>query len=673
MASTRGETLAAARHTRGRARYRKEQTRAELFRELEALPELIYWRQGRSLPYGEGASFWALGEMVKGTQASWRATPPTRPPRSSTRAVAETVTDSDDAEWVVSHLRPLVGLETDAEWVEHRRTEAFAAWRRLFEAMSERRPLVLVFEDLHWADDALLDFIDYLVDWARGVPLLAVCTTRPELLTRRPGWGGGKANATTISLSALCREETAQLRPALLEHPVLAAGTQQELLAAPAGNPLYAEQYARMLAEHRAIAELPLPESVQGIIAARLDALPSPGEGAAAERLRRRQGLLDRCTAAIAGSYRVETNSSTHSSERSSSVASAAPPLPARASISSSTCLCETSPTRRSLEHSERKSIVSRPSGSPPFRLDRAEDRAEMLAHHYREALRLAEASGADAEPLREPARRAFTQAAERAYGLSAYVAAIELGREALALTPEDAAERAPLQLLIGYATWPVSRDDPGLIESARDGFLAQGDLARAAEASALLSRVLFNRGDADASRRAGAEAVDLARKAPRSSSTGQALAQEARGLSLVDRKSEAALSLAREALAIAEDVGDVALASHVWNTIGVTRVDLGDPDGIADLEHSVKIAEEAGRSLRGQFRAEQPREFPDHPGQALRRAGHPHAHGDLPEATRTYGRSYVERRRTRGASRHGRRPRWRLRVGGAIFFAPRG
>ncbi len=133
------------------------------------------------------------------------------------------------------------------------------------------------------------------------------------------------------------------------------------------------------------------------------------------------------------------------------------------------------------------------------------------------------------------------------------------------------------------------------MIESARDGFLAQGDLARAAEASALLSRVLFNRGDADASRRAGAEAVDLARKAPLSSSTGQALAQEARGLSLVDRKSEAALSLAREALAIAEDVGDVALASHVWNTIGVTRVDLGDPDGIADLEHSVKIAEEGG------------------------------------------------------------------------------
>ena len=77
------------------------------------------------------------------------------------------------------------------------RDEAFAAWRRYFEELAEERPLVLVFEDLHWADDHLLDFVDHLVDWATGVPLLVVCTARPELLTRRPDWGGGKPNALT--------------------------------------------------------------------------------------------------------------------------------------------------------------------------------------------------------------------------------------------------------------------------------------------------------------------------------------------------------------------------------------------------------------------------------------------------------------------------------------------
>src|SRR4029078_2189295 len=134
---------------------------------------------------------------------------------------------------------------------------------------------------------------------------------------------------------------------------------------------------------------------------------------------------------------------------------------------------------------------------------DRAEDHAEMLANHYREALSLGEAAGIDTSALREPARRAFAQAAERAYGLNAYLAAIQLGNEALALTPDDAPARAPLQLLVAYATWPIGRHDPALLESARDGFLAQGDEGRAAEAAGVLSRVLFHRRQNAASTRA--------------------------------------------------------------------------------------------------------------------------------------------------------------------------
>jgi predicted ATPase len=137
------------------------------------------------------------------------------------------------------------------------RDEAFAAWRRFFEELAEERPLVLVFEDLHWADDHLLEFVGHLVDWTSGVPLLVVCTARPELLTRRPDWGGGKPNALTLSLSSLSDEDIARLLAELLGS-VLPAETQVELLSRAGGNPLYAEEFARMLRDRgRVVGELP--------------------------------------------------------------------------------------------------------------------------------------------------------------------------------------------------------------------------------------------------------------------------------------------------------------------------------------------------------------------------------------------------------------------------------
>ena len=110
-------------------------------------------------------------------------------------AVAGVIVDGQDRDWVVRHLRPLVGIETAISGAEGARVEAFAAWRRFVEALAEDGPTVLVFEDIHWADDALLDFIDLIADRAGAVPLLIVCTARPELFERREHWGGGKTNA----------------------------------------------------------------------------------------------------------------------------------------------------------------------------------------------------------------------------------------------------------------------------------------------------------------------------------------------------------------------------------------------------------------------------------------------------------------------------------------------
>ncbi|TMK25336.1 MAG: hypothetical protein E6G64_16210, partial [Actinobacteria bacterium] len=141
-------------------------------------------------------------------------------------------------------MRPLAGVAIDSESaVDPRDTEAFAAWRRFFEALADRRPAVIVFEDLHWADDALLDFVDSLVERVTDVPLLIVATTRPELLDRRPTWGGGKANATTLSLAPLSADETLQLVRALADRQLLPAAAEQTLVDHAAGNALYAEQY----------------------------------------------------------------------------------------------------------------------------------------------------------------------------------------------------------------------------------------------------------------------------------------------------------------------------------------------------------------------------------------------------------------------------------------------
>src|SRR5919197_2823511 len=122
--------------------------------------ELIYWRQGRSLPYGEGVSYWALAEIVKAHAGILETDSAKQAEAKLTRAVEALI--EEDVEWVRSHLLPLVGQGTDAASAS--RDEAFAAWRRFFEALAEQGPLVLVFEDIQWADDGLLDFIEHLAD-----------------------------------------------------------------------------------------------------------------------------------------------------------------------------------------------------------------------------------------------------------------------------------------------------------------------------------------------------------------------------------------------------------------------------------------------------------------------------------------------------------------------------
>ena len=185
-----------------------------------------------------------------------------------------------EVDWLEATLAPLVGASGTVTSSE--REESFTAWRRFVEGIAAQRPLVLVFEDLHWADEALLAFIEHLVDWSTGVPLLVLCTARPELYERHAGWGGGKRNSNTVSLSPLAADDTARLLAALLHKAVLPADTQKRLLEQAGGNPLYAEEFVRMLTDQGVIGDggelvdrdIRVPDTVQALIAARLDTLP---------------------------------------------------------------------------------------------------------------------------------------------------------------------------------------------------------------------------------------------------------------------------------------------------------------------------------------------------------------------------------------------------------------
>src|SRR5207244_5479998 len=165
------------------------------------------------------------------------------------------------------------------------REDTFRAVRRLLETLAAARPLVVVFDDIHWAEPTFLDLIDHIADWSREAPLLLLCIARPELIDQRAGWGGGKLNATTILLEPLSDEEAGSLMDGLLADAELSARTRARITAAAAGNPLFVEQSLALLAQDGAdgVDEIMIPPTIQALLTPRLEQLPT-GERVAAER-----------------------------------------------------------------------------------------------------------------------------------------------------------------------------------------------------------------------------------------------------------------------------------------------------------------------------------------------------------------------------------------------------
>jgi class 3 adenylate cyclase len=364
----------------------------ELSRIADADTELITWRQGRCIAYGDGVAFWALAEVVKAQAGILEQDGKTEAAEKLRAAVDDAIADENDARWVEAHLRPLVGLETETGLGGDRRGEAFAAWRRFLEALAEQRALVLVFEDLHWADEGVLDFIDELIDWLSDVRILVVSSARPELLERRPGWGGGKLNASTVGLSPLSTEQTAALISHSLERAVLPAEIQQSLLERAEGNPLYAEQFAQLYLERGSAEDLPLPETLQGIVAARLDGL-----SAEAKALLQDAAVVGKVfwTGALRRDER-EAAPLLHALERNGFLT-----RQRRSSVESEGEWVFAHMLLRDVAYGQiprgTRSHKHRQTAEWIEALGRSDDHAELLAYHWSSALELARAAGQDA------------------------------------------------------------------------------------------------------------------------------------------------------------------------------------------------------------------------------------------------------------------------------------
>jgi class 3 adenylate cyclase/tetratricopeptide (TPR) repeat protein len=581
----------------------------ELFRRLDQLVDLINLRLGRSPPYPEGVSFWALGEIVK-AQAGMLATDDAATAESKLRAaVRDLVTTTPEAARIEGHLRSLVGLSVAADVHGDQSGAAFAAWRHFLEALARRRPLILVFEDIQWADDGLLDFIDHLLAWAHDVPLLIVATTRPELLDRRPHWGDTE-RATTLALPALSEEEARELVGSLAGESALTDAMTQAIVNNASGNPLYSVEFVRMLADRgllessathgRPVAAetLPLPHSLRGIIASRLDSLSADEKtllqaGAVIGRV-----VWPGALSAIIGQPRRWVLRRLRTLEereflgraRRSSVANE-PEYRFHHVLIRDVAYSQIPRGRRGEMH--RRTAEWLGTLSP----DRAVDRAELLAHHYLRAHELAQAAGGDVAGLADQARRALRDAGDRALTLHAFPAAARHFRAALERWPVDDAERPWLLFRLGKSIYYAETAGANVLIEAREALLAAGDHGTAAEAEAFLAYLAHHRGRHDRFSEHLDRAAALVDGLGPSRSKAEVLVDVATHQSMAGQH-DRSIAAAAEALEIAQALELPEHEARALSIMGISRGLSGDLAGRDDLERSIAISERIGSHL---------------------------------------------------------------------------
>ena len=573
----------------------------ELEKYVDGIAGSVYWHRGRSPSYGEGITFWALGEMVRRRAGLAEEDDPDTTRARVTATVSEYVDDAQDRAWIEPALLALLGVEPAPPGG---RDVLFAAWRLFFEHIARRGPTVLLFEDLHWADSGLLDFIDYLLEWSKGAPLLVVALARPELFERRPDWGAAIRQHTRVALEPLTepamRELLAGFVPGLPEHAVRA------ILERADGVPLYAVETVRALvADGRLrrtgdtyepagdLRTLSIPDSLRSLIAARLDTLDADDRGLVADAAVLGQVFTIAGIAALSGRSSDDLEVRLRRlTRRELFDLEADPRSPERGQYRFLQSLIR-EVAYGTLARRDRR---SRHLAAARYYESLGEDElAGALASHYVSAHAVSD-PGPEADAVAVQARLALGGAAERAASLGSHDQAVRYLRASLDLTA-DAADRAGLLLRAARSSNSMARhvDAEALARQAIEQASVAGDASLTGQAHDLLAEVLIDEGNPQAG---AATLEDALQRAPDDldpAVRAGILGTYSRTLMRSDRPREA-IAAADEALDLAEHLGLRRVLAETLNNKGSSLSYLGRTvEGQALLRTAAEIAREGG------------------------------------------------------------------------------
>jgi class 3 adenylate cyclase/tetratricopeptide (TPR) repeat protein len=575
-----------------------------------------WWHRGRCLSYGEGVAYWALAEMVRmrcGIAEDEEAVSALAKLRAT---LDEHVVDAEERAWVEPRLAHLLGLE---EGVSGDQENLFSAWRVLFERLAEADPVVLVFEDMQWADAGLLDFLDYVLDWSRNHPIFVLSLARPELAEKHPSWGAGKRAVTSLYLEPLPRQAMEELLAGLV--PGLPEELRNQILERAEGIPLYAVETVRMLLDRGLLAHdgtafqptgpietLEVPETLHALVAARLDGLSTEER-----RLVQGASVLGKTftkpgVSAVAGVPAEDTDAQLAALVRKEVLAIQADPRsPERGQYSFLQDIVKhvAYETLSKRERKEKHLAAARYLENLWGPED--DEIVEVVAAHYLDAWRQAP-DAEDAEKLKDAARDMLIRAAERAASLGAnaeaqgaYERAIELADDAV--LQAELLERAGVEAVagaradaaIGHFQDAIARFDgaalvhPAARVSARlaEVMWERGKLVDAVESlersfevlsedepdealaalAAQLGRFMFFAGEYDVAMARIETALDLAEALLLPEVFSQALNTKAIMLSARNRRQEATV-LVRHALEVALEAGKPSAAMRAYNNV---------------------------------------------------------------------------------------------------------
>ncbi len=580
--------------------------KSRLVRELLARFPRARVLQGRCLPYGEGITYWSLGEALKG-DAEILDNDSVEVALEKLRRAVDAVVEQGAAE-VFDAISWTIGFEDVDSPLSSTDTEAVGAaladgWQRYIGALGRRGLTVLVIEDVHWASVALLDLVEHLVDTVADACVLLVCTARPEFLAERPTWGAGKQNATALSLTPLSAEESERLVSMLLGESRVPDDVRRPLLSGAEGNPFYLEEMLQMLIDEgalerqnggwaatRRLAQIRIPDSVHGVIAARLDLLQLD----AREALRRcavvgrvfwpsAVDVDEDLIAGLTGTGLVSTQPvSVMAGLREFTFKHALTRDVAYGSLAR--------PERRALHLQVAQWIQNVAPG-------RDVETAELAAYHYREAIGYGED---DPEVLRH-AYEVLLAAGKRATRRAALAAAQEQLEAALELAT-SADEKAAVLVALADTNSHAGRWDDAIRWLDKADALEGVDDRLRSEALGWRSRVTWLTGRWDEALASANAAVAALDGLPESPQLARALARRSQ-IEMLRTRPEA-LEHSREAIEVAKRTGDAFAAVNGRINLFTSEGFLGQaPDPAEVLEivedaYAIGAHEEAARAV---------------------------------------------------------------------------